>query len=194
MCIGNKEDFNTPKEKVIHTFRDVTRNTTQSHADRVWNHLVDIFNETDAIHNPAIQDILSDYIIQLQQKKDPDKGYSIINLSRDPDGTADTLKKLRARINDAYNDGGNRNQLSNDIRNLAKQMLIAEIQNDKFNNIPGIAPISQLQNNNSCNLIYKPKCPVKKDYDNAFCTSSGWMCPIMWTQENQLPPANNGPI
>ena len=194
MCLNksilNCEGFEITQEECVHHIRAVRRNATQKKLDQLWRHFANIFDQTN--YKPAVIDILGKYIIRIQNRKDPSEGYTLINMSVQPELTKNTLNGLKARLTETFNETAYRADLSNDLRALLSVMFNKQIQRNKFRNEPSIIPIPKLQNNNACDAIYKPICPVKNQ--NPFCTSSGWLCPIVWTPDNNLPPANNGQI
>jgi hypothetical protein len=198
MCINRdkSEGFEIVQNEVVHVVHDVWRNTSHNKLDQIYTHLGRLYDHYGFTQSPesiqkfyTVQDLISMYIIRLQNRKDPSEGYDLIDLSNKGEETRKTLNDMRLRIQEALDGTANRAQLADDLRNLMRQMFNAQFQRDKFRNEPKIPGIEKLQKEN-CNLNMKiPVCPVKDQ--TAFCTSTGWMCPIMWTSTNQLPPVND---
>jgi len=194
MCLNNgiskTEGFEITQGECVHHIRAVDRYTTQYFIDRIWKCFTEIFDQTE--YNRAVIDILGQYIIRIQNKKDPSEGNILVNMSIHPELTRKTLKDLKGYLKRAFDETAYRADLSNDLRALVSEMLNKQINRIKFRNMPGVIPIPKLQDNAACAAIYKPVCPVSGQ--EPFCTSSGWLCPIVWTAENNLPPANNAQI
>ena len=110
---------------------------------------------------------------------------NILQIRRDcignPNNSLSQIKDLVKKMEDLY------------LYISANEKLKYAVNEDEFTRF-AVKPLKKFIGNTygntySCETITPPMCA--KCGEPAFCTSTGWLCPTVWTTKNRLGPANN---